>query len=407
MKNLTPEQEADIICSGSAEVVSRDELISKIKRSRDEKQPLRIKYGADPSAPDIHLGHAVCLYKLKELQDLGHKVIFLIGDFTGMIGDPSGLSKTRTPLSKEKIELNAKTYTEQVSKILDIEKAEVSYNSIWHADMNFEEVLRLCSKYTVARILERDDFAKRLKAESPIGIHELLYPLIQGYDSVMLKADIELGGTDQKFNFLLARDLQREYGQEPQVALMMPILVGTDGKDKMSKSLGNHIGIAEEPKEIFGKLMSIPDEVMESYYRLISRLPEEEIDSIFKDIESGKLNPRDAKMRLAHIITARFHSEEDAMSAEEEFKRVFSQGGLPDDIPEIEVKLKDGKVWLIGLIEREGLVSSRSEARRLLSQGAIYLNDRRVKGSEEDISVKDGDILKVGKRKFAKLVIKD
>jgi tyrosyl-tRNA synthetase len=406
MKRLTPEKEAEIIANGSAEIISIEELSYKIEKARKEKRPLIVKYGADPSAPDIHLGHVVCLDKLRQIQEFGHRVVFLIGDFTGMIGDPSGRSKTRMPLTGEEIEKNAETYTTQVSKVLDVDKAVIEYNSKWSTCLSPEDIIRLCSKHTLARILERDDFTMRFKSEIPISIHELLYPIFQAYDSVMLKCDMEMGGTDQKFNFLLARDLQREYGQEPQVVLMMPLLVGTDGTEKMSKSLGNQIGITDEPREMFGKVMSIPDNIMENYYRLLSHLPDDEIDRIFEDVKKSTINPRDIKMKLAHIITSFFYSADVANDCQEEFKRIFSKGGLPDEIEEFAVKTVDGRVWLIGLIEESGLCQSKSEARRLLRQGAIYLNNRRLSPDKEDVIINNGDILKVGKRRFVKIIIK-
>jgi len=406
MRRLTPEKEAELIINGCAEIISQEELVIKIDEARKERRPLIVKYGADPSAPDIHLGHVVCLNKLKQIQELGHTVIFLIGDFTGMIGDPTGRSKTRTPLTRGEIEVNAQTYANQVSKVLDIKKAVIDYNSRWSSPLKPEDIIKLCSKHTLARILERDDFAIRFKNGIPISIHELLYPIFQAYDSVMLKADMEMGGTDQKFNFLLARDLQREYGQEPQVVLMMPLLVGLDGKEKMSKSLGNQIGITDEPREMFGKVMSIPDEIMENYYILLSHLPDDEIDSIFEGIKKGAINPRDAKLKLASIITGFFYDYETAHNCFEEFERVFSKGGIPDDIKEFEIKTDDGRVWLIGLIEEAGLCLSKSEARRLLRQGGIYLNNRRLSREEEDVIVKNGDILRVGKRRFIRIKIK-
>ncbi|MGQ9706522.1 MAG: tyrosine--tRNA ligase [bacterium] len=406
MTRLSPEKEAELIADGSAEIISIEELSQKIERARKENRQLIVKYGADPSAPDIHLGHVVCLDKLRQIQHFGHLVVFLIGDFTGMIGDPSGRSKTRMPLTRKEIEANARTYRDQVSKVLDVSKAVIEYNSKWSISLTPEDIIRLCSKHTLARVLERDDFAIRFKNEIPISIHELLYPIFQAYDSVMLKADIEMGGTDQKFNFLLARDLQREFCQEPQVVLMMPLLLGTDGKEKMSKSLGNQIGITDEPREMFGKVMSIPDNILENYYRLLSHLSNDEIDKIFEDIKNGKINPRDVKLKLAHLITSSFYSVDIANECQEEFKRVFSEGGLPDEIDEYEVSTVDGRVWLIGIIEEMGLCSSKSEARRLLRQGAVYLNNRRLSQKEEDIIINSGDILKVGKRRFVKLRIK-
>jgi tyrosyl-tRNA synthetase len=397
------DKEVELITEGVDTIVSEEELAEKIKKCRNEKKPMRIKYGADPSAPDIHLGHAVCLYKLKTLQELGHHIIFLIGDFTGMIGDPSGKKKTRPQLTQEEIKENARTYKEQVSKILDVEKTEISYNSGWLSSMSFEDVIRLCSKYTVARLLERDDFSLRFNEGIPIRVHELLYPLSQGYDSVALEIDLEMGGRDQLFNFLLGRDLQREFGQEPQIVLTMPLLTGLDGTQKMSKSLNNQIGITDEPADMFGKVMSIPDESLIEFYKLTSQLPASKIADIIKRIEGEEINPRDAKLDLAKIIVSLYYNKKTSLEAEKEFKKVFVDKEIPTEIDEISISSEDGQVWIVKLIVDCGFASSNSEARRLVEQGAVYIDGERVNDIDTDINIKEEPVLRVGKRKFARI----
>ena len=399
-------QQLSVIKRGAVEIISEEELARKLANSLEKKEPLRVKLGTDPSAPDIHLGHAVVYRKLKQFQDLGHQVIFLIGDFTGRIGDPSGKSTTRPALSAEEVEENAKTYAEQIFKILDPDRTEIAFNSKWLGAMTFEDVIRLASRYTVARILERDDFAKRYAEGKPISIHEFFYPLMQGYDSVALKADVELGGTDQKFNLLVGRELQREFGQEPQVDIMMPLLVGTDGVNKMSKSLGNYIGINEPPAEIFGKVMSIPDELMRDYWELATDLPLEEIDRLMNDLDAGKLHPRDVKQKLAGHIVALYHGWQAAKEAAEKFDRIFRQGELPEDMPSFRLQpedYKDGKVWIVRLLVRSGLVESNGEARRLIKSGAVRIDN--VKHTDSDLELKPhaGMVLQIGKRRFARL----
>ncbi|MGB9814311.1 MAG: tyrosine--tRNA ligase [Thermovenabulum sp.] len=407
---MRPEEQFEILKENTAEIISEEELLSKLKKSYETKTPLKVKLGLDPTAPDIHLGHAVVLKKLREFQDLGHEVILIIGDFTGMIGDPTGKSETRRQMTKEEVLENAKTYKEQVFKILDPEKTKIKFNSEWLANLKFEDVIRLASKYTVARMLEREDFSQRFREGRPISIHEFFYPLMQGYDSVALKADVELGATEQKFNILMGRTLQKEYGQEPQVAMLMPILIGIDGVKKMSKSLGNYIGINEPPGEIYGKVMSIPDEILIEYYNLATALPKEEVKKIERGLKDGSLHPRDVKMALAREIVKMYHGFEEAKKAEENFIKVFQKKDLPDEINELYISKDNlnpnGKIWLPKLLSIAGLVSSNSEAQRLILQGAVKINGERVE-NPLDIDIKEPIIVQVGKRKFAKIAIKD
>ncbi len=390
----------EIIKRGIVDLIDEEDLIKKLERAYKENKPLKIKAGFDPTAPDLHLGHTVLLRKLKQFQELGHKVYFLIGDFTAMIGDPTGRSETRPALTKEQVLENAKTYKEQVFKILDPEKTEIVFNSQWFSKMTAEDVIRLCAKYTVARILERDDFKKRFESGLPISIHELIYPLFQAYDSVALEADVELGGTDQLFNLLIGRDIQREYGQEPQVIITLPILEGLDGIQKMSKSLGNYVGIMEPPFEMYGKIMSIPDQIMWKYYILLTDIPEKDIMKMKEQVEKGEFHPKEAKKRLARYIVTQFHSEEAALKAEEEFERVFRKKEAPTDAPVIEVSA--GKIWLPGFLRDHKLVKSGSEARRLISQKALDLNQSPV--TQEEIELEPGEyILRIGKKKFVKI----
>lgn len=395
-------EQMQLIRRGVAEIVPEEELREKIYRSIKENRPLRIKLGLDPTAPDIHLGHTVVLNKLRQFQDLGHEVHLVIGDFTGRIGDPSGKSETRKQLTEDEVLSNAATYKEQVFKVLDKEKTIIHYNSEWLDKLNLADVLTLAAKYTVARMLERDDFAKRYKEGLPISIHEFMYPLMQGYDSVVLKSDVELGGTDQKFNLLVGRNLLREYGMEPQVALTMPILEGTDGVQKMSKSLGNYIGVNDEPYEMFGKTMSIPDELITRYFELLTRVPQSEIDSMQKAMQEGSANPRDIKMRLAREIIAIYHNEEEALNAQEKFLLVFSQRDIPEDIP--EVVLGRGELWLPKFLHEHGMVSSTSDGRRMIKQGAVKLNGEKYE--EETAVIENETVIQVGKRKFLRLVVK-
>jgi tyrosyl-tRNA synthetase len=396
---LSPEKQLEIIKRGAAEIILEEELLEKLKEDR----PLRIKAGFDPTAPDIHIGHTVLLEKMRQFQELGHEVIFLIGDFTGMIGDPSGKSETRKPLTKEEVLENARTYREQIYRILDPEKTRVEFNSSWMSDMKAEDLIKLTGHYTVARMLEREDFKQRWQSQSPISIHEFLYPLVQGYDSVVLEADVELGGTDQKFNLLVGRELQKEYGQKPQCLVMMPLLEGTDGVKKMSKSLGNYIGITEPPGEMFGKIMSISDELMLRYYELLSHISLEELNDLREKIKSGSLNPKEAKERLALEIVTRYWGEEEARKALEGFERVFSRKELPEEIPEFSVSASDdGGVWLPRILKDAGMTKSTSEGVRMIRQGGIRVDDRKVE--DTSYSLAPGEyIVRAGKRRFLKV----
>ena len=395
------EEQMAVIRRGVAEIVPEEELKDKLFRAIKENRPLRIKLGLDPTAPDIHLGHTVVLNKLRQFQDLGHEVHLIIGDFTGRIGDPSGKSETRKQLTEEEVISNAATYQEQIFKVLDAERTIIHFNSKWLMPLNLVDVLNLAGKYTVARMLERDDFSKRYKEGMPIGIHEFMYPLMQGYDSVELRSDVELGGTDQKFNLLVGRNLQREYGMEPQVALTMPILEGTDGVQKMSKSLGNYIGVNDEAYEMFGKTMSIPDTLIIRYFELLTRVSLQELRELEQAMDSGKLNPRDAKMRLAQEIISMYHSIEEARQAQEKFELVFSRRDIPDDIPELLVEA--GEVWLPKFMSDHKMVKSTSEGKRMLEQGAIKVNGEKY--GNENLSLEDGMVIQVGKRKFGKVRI--
>ncbi|MCR4401020.1 MAG: tyrosine--tRNA ligase, partial [Syntrophomonadaceae bacterium] len=359
------QEQLAVLRRGTAEIVPEEELLKKIEASLRSGRPLRVKLGLDPTAPDIHLGHTVVLNKLRQFQDLGHEVHLIIGDFTGRIGDPSGKSETRKQLSEAEVMANARTYEAQVFKVLDRSKTHIYFNSEWLAPLRFADVIKLAATFTVARMMEREDFAKRLREGIPISVHEFFYPLMQGYDSVELRADVELGGTDQKFNLLVGRSLQREYGQEPQVAMMMPILEGTDGVQKMSKSLGNYIGVNEDPFEMYGKTMSIADHLITRYLELATRVPMEEISALATGMAEGRINPRDAKMRLARELVTLYHGPEAAERAEERFKLVFSQRTLPEDIPEYRVAA--GEEWLPRLLVEAGLCSSTSEGRRLVA----------------------------------------
>jgi len=395
-------EQLEILRRGAAEIISEAELAAKLKEDR----PLRVKFGADPTAPDIHLGHTVVMRKLRQFQDLGHHVVFLIGDFTAMIGDPSGRSATRKPLSRAEVESNAKTYLEQAFKVLDRSKTEVVYNSAWCRPMALEDVIGLMSKYTLARILERDDFEKRYKGGQPIHMHETLYPLLQGHDSVVLKADVEMCGTDQKFNCLVGRALQEEAGQPRQAILSMPLMEGLDGVKKMSKSYGNYVGVLDSPKEMYGKLMSIPDALIHKYLTLLTDTPLAEIAAMQKRLAEGE-NPRDQKAALARTIVALYHDDVAARGAEAEFRSVFSGHGLPAEIPELRVA--EAEVWIAELLVRAGHSKSNGEARRLVAGGGVSLLDgsgggeQKIGDEKAKVAVVDGAILKAGKRGFYRL----
>ncbi|MEA1939378.1 MAG: tyrosine--tRNA ligase [Candidatus Caldatribacteriota bacterium] len=402
-------EELKIIKRGTEEIISEEELIKKLKKAKKENRPLRVKQGFDPNAPDIHLGHTVGLRKMRQLQDLGHDIYFLIGDFTGRIGDPSGKNITRKQLTEEQVKKNAQTYKEQVFKVLNPEKTKIVFNSNWLGKLSFAEVLKICSKYTVARMLERDDFSNRYKNEKSIGIHEFLYPLMQGYDSVALEADIELGGTDQKFNLLVGRIIQREYNQEPQVVITLPLIEGTDGVEKMSKSLDNYIGINEPPRKMYGKAMSIPDKLMLRYFELVTDVPLDEIEKIKNGLKSNNLHPRDIKKQLSREIVRLYHGQNSALLAEEEFEKVFKQKLYPDKIKEVILRkndLKEGKIWITELILFSGIIESKSEIKRLIKQGGLKINGEKVSNPYLDLIVEDGMVLKVGKLNFIKIVLK-
>ncbi len=390
-----PEEQLPYLLKGVEEVITEEDLVKKLERSYRENKPLVVKAGFDPTAPDLHLGHTVLIRKMKHFQDMGHTVVFLIGDFTAMIGDPSGRNVMRPALSREEVLKNAETYKRQIFKILDPEKTVIDFNSRWLGKLTSYDMIKLASKYTVARLIERDDFQKRLKAGTPIGVHEILYPLLQAYDSVALKADVEFGGTDQKFNLLVGRDLQREFGQEPQVAILVPILEGLDGKEKMSKSLGNYVAIEDPPEEMFGKIMSISDELMWRYYMLLTDLTEEEINRMKKEVKEGLLHPKEAKVRLAKLIVKDFWGEKAAERAAKEFDKVFAKKELPSDMPSVAVE-RDRP--LAEIVVEKGLLPSKSEFKRLLKQGGIYWNGERV--TDLNFRVKEEGVLRIGRRRF-------
>jgi tyrosyl-tRNA synthetase len=404
-KTIPAEEQLAHIRRGAVEVIREEELLEKLKRAQKTGKPLRVKAGFDPTAPDIHVGHTVLIRKMKHFQDLGHIAIFLIGDFTGLIGDPSGRSATRKQLTKDEVLHNAETYKHQIFKILDPEKTVIDFNSRWMSQLGSEGFIRLASRYTVARILEREDFTNRMKSQQPVAMHELLYPLVQGYDSVALEADVELGGTDQKFNLLVGRDLQREYGQESQIVLTMPLLEGLDGVQKMSKSLGNYIGINEAPNEQFGKVMSISDALMFRYYELLTDIPLAQLQALRADIEAGQRHPMDVKGDLAVRIIADYHGAAAAEAAREEFNRVFRKREVPEDIETKTVSLDSGSLRLTKLLASVGLAASNTEGQRLIESGAVHINEARITDPKHEISARGEYLLKVGRRRFLKLVI--
>jgi tyrosyl-tRNA synthetase len=398
---LGVEDSLALIKRGADELLIEAELVERLKSGR----PLRIKAGFDPTAPDLHLGHTVLINKLKHFQDLGHHVMFLIGDFTGMIGDPSGKNAARPPLSREQVLLNAETYQQQVFKILDPDKTEICFNSTWIEPLGAAGMLKLAALHTVARMLERDDFAKRYRVGQPIAIHEFLYPLCQGYDSVAMRADVELGGTDQKFNLLVGRELQKHHGQPPQCVLMMPLLEGLDGVNKMSKSLGNYVGINEPPRDIFGKLMSVSDELMWRYYDLLSFRSTEAVAGFKREIAAGR-NPRDVKVLLAQEMVARFHGNSAAVDALSDFEARFTQGGIPDDIPEVLLDSVNGVLGLAQVLKQSGLMSSTSEALRMIGQGGVKVDGAKIEDKNLEFTAKSVFVVQIGKRKFARIQIR-
>jgi len=396
------EKQLEVIRSGVEELISEEELIKKLERCEKTGKPLRVKQGFDPTAPDIHLGHTVGLRKLKQFQDLGHTVVLIIGDYTGMVGDPSGKSETRPRLTYEQVMENAKTYEKQFFKILDRDRAEVRYNGEWFSKMSFSDVMDLAAKFTVARLLERDDFSNRYKEGKPISLHEFFYPLMQGFDSVAIQADVEIGATEQKFNLVAARQIQREYGQEPQVILTLPVLEGIDGTQRMSKTLGNYVGIDEPPDEMFGKVMSIPDELILKYFTLVTDYSVEQLKDVRKRLDDPAANPMEIKKELARTIVSMYHSEEAALEAQKKFEKVFSEREIPEDIP--VVVLKDDSFELVKALADNGVVSSRSEARRLIIQGAVKVDKQKVSDINYRFVKGKEYIVKVGKRRFVKFV---
>ena len=401
---LSLEEQLKVIKRGTVEIIPEEELIFKLKRSIQENKPLRVKQGFDPTAPDIHLGHTVCLRKLRQFQVLGHQVILIIGDFTGMVGDPSGRSETRPQLTPDEIERNAQTYQEQFFKVVDESRTEVHNNGEWFSQMSFQEIMRLASNFTLARMLERDDFSKRYKEQNPISIHELFYPLMQAYDSVMIEADVEIGATEQKFNLLAGRQIQEVYGQIPQVILTMPVLVGTDGLERMSKSSGNYIGVAEPPKEIFGKIMSIPDEQIYNYFELVTDADVVELTQIKRELEKKKTNPMVLKKRLGKRIVRMYYSQQEAEGAWEEFERVFSKKELPKEIPVKNLEHDQTQIWIGHYLVKAGCADSTSEIKRLIKQGGLYIDNERVDDENLKLSVAGEKLVRLGKRRFFKIV---
>jgi len=394
-------EQMDIIKRGSVEIIPEDELVKKLEKSLKTNKPLNVKLGCDPSRPDLHIGHSVVIRKLAQFQSLGHQAILIVGDFTGMIGDPSGRNATRPALTLEQTRINGESYFEQASKILNKEKTKIVYNSDWLSKMSFEDVIKLSSKYTVARMIERDDFTKRFKAGEPISIHEFLYPLAQAMDSVAIESDVELGGTDQKFNLLVGRDIQREFGLEPQVILTMPLLVGTDGVEKMSKSLDNYIGITDEPSQIFGRTLSIPDNLIYTYFELATDVSNNKLAEIKAQLESGNVNPRDIKRELARTLVTMYHNQEAAETAQAEFDNIFINKGLPDEIEEFSIG-NNQEINILDLIVLVNFAPSKAEARRLVQQGGVSIDGEKISDFKQIIFLKSGMILKVGKRKFIK-----
>ncbi len=395
-------EQLKILKARVVESIPEAELLAKLKMSKATGKPLVVKLGCDPSRPDLHIGHAVVLRKLRDFQDLGHEAVLVVGDFTAMIGDPSGKNKTRPQLTPEETRKNGQTYFEQASAILDPEKTRIVYNSEWLDAMSFSEVIRLASSYTVARMLERDDFEKRYRSNEPIGVHEFLYPLAQAMDSVALRADIELGGTDQKFNLLVGREIQREYGQEPQVIMTMPLLEGTDGIQKMSKSMDNYVAFTDPPAEKFGKLMSIPDNMIVKYFRLAAFAEPEKIAEVEEKMASGAVNPMELKKEMARMVIGIYHSERDALDAQGKFERVFSKGKTPEDI-EIKKYARGTKIWIVDLLRENGLVKTGGDARRMIEQRAVSIDGERVVDNKLEFEVAETAIIKVGKRRFLKI----
>ena len=401
MNFLNAGRQIEVIQQGVEEIIPLEELKQKLDSSQKSNKPLVVKLGCDPSRPDLHIGHAVVLRKLRQFQDLGHQAVLVIGDFTAMIGDPSGRNKTRPQLTLEEAKSNAQSYMEQAKIILDIDSLKIYNNAQWLNSMNFSDVVELASKYTVARMMERDDFEKRFRSEIPITIHEFLYPLAQAMDSVHLKADIELGGTDQKFNLLVGRDIQREYGQDPQIILTVPLMEGTDGVEKMSKSYDNHIGITDSPDEMYGKTLSIPDNMIEKYFLLAANADEKKMDEVKKSLSDMQVNPRDIKRELARKVVEIYHSENLAKNAEETFDKIFIKKDIPEDIPEVKL---DEDTLIVDVLTLYALATSKSEARRLIDQGAVKINDQKCIDRDQIIIKDESLVIKVGKRRFLKII---
>ncbi len=401
-------QQAALLKRGVVSIIPENGLEAKLAEAERAGRPLIVKLGLDPTAPDIHLGSAVVLRKLRQFQDLGHEVVIIIGDFTAMIGDPTGKSETRKQLSAEEVRANARTYEEQYCRVLDPDRTTVRFNSEWLGSMSFHDVIQLAARMTVAQVMERDDFAKRWREGRTISLHELLYPLCQAYDSVVLKADIEMGGTDQMFNILAGRDLQSQFGQEPQVAMFMPLLVGLDGVNKMSKSLGNYIGITESPDDMFGKAMSISDDLMQTYFELTTDVPLEEVSELLRGVETGSIHPKEVKKRLAREIVTIYHGADAAREAEEEFERVHARGEVPSDIPEVDLPdgaFRDGRIWVCRLLTVTGLAHGTGEARRLVQQGGVSINHARVMSADAEFGKEElaGAVVRVGNRRFVRI----
>ncbi len=399
-------EQMDIIRSAAIEVLPEEELVKKIEKSIKTNTPMRIKLGADPSRPDLHIGHAVVLNKLRQFQDLGHTAVLIIGDFTAMIGDPTGKSKTRPQLTIEETKVNGQSYLDQAGIVLIKNKMEVRYNSEWLGIMNFNDVIKLCAQYTVAQLLERDDFSKRYKSGTPIGIHELLYPLAQAMDSAAIDSDVELGGTDQKFNLMVGRDIQRAYGKEPQCILTMPILEGTDGVQKMSKSLDNYIALTDVPQEIFGKVMSIPDELIPRYLQYAAFASDEEVKQVEEGLKDGSVHPRNAKVDTAIRIVSKYHSEEAGKAAFAEFERIFKNKDIPDNIDELALEAEDGAMGLLDILAKSKLIPSKKEAKRMVEQGAVSIDGEKSEDPFASIDLKEQRLFKVGKRKFLYIIAK-
>lgn len=403
MANSEIDKQLDLIERGAVDLISRDDMRNKLEKSRKTGVPLKIKAGFDPTAPDLHLGHTVLIQKLKHFQELGHKVSFLIGDFTGMIGDPTGKSETRKPLTEDDVARNAATYKEQIFKILDPEKTEIVFNSQWLGELGPYDFIKLASNLTVARMLEREDFRERFDSHRPISIHEFIYPLLQGYDSVVMEADVEVGGTDQRFNLLMGRDLQRIWQQEPQVVLTMPLLEGMDGVNKMSKSQNNYVGITEKAGDIYGKILSISDDLMWRYYELLSDLSLDQVNRMKQDTLAGKIHPKDAKKQLARELTSRFYDDNIAKKAEDNFERVFKDHDLPEDIPVKVLQIAEETIWLPRLLSLTGMVKGTSEARRLIKQNAVSLEGKKITDIEHQVKVEGELLIKIGKQRFCQV----